>query len=134
MQKYASHIWVLQCMLVTLSVQHRTYSIRFHENRHSFSQCFGSVKFWYGSGPQIPYHWITDPDPDTTVLDSQLLSICHKKLFFFFSQYLIPITYSRYIYSTSVFKDNKYFRSQNPVEINLFSSCNRKIFKNFFKT
>jgi len=27
-------------------------------------QCSGSVTFWYGSGSEDPYSWLTDPDAD----------------------------------------------------------------------
>jgi hypothetical protein len=29
----------------------------------SRKQCWGSVTFWYGSGSEDPYLWLTDPDP-----------------------------------------------------------------------
>jgi hypothetical protein len=32
-----------------------------------YSQCCGSMKFWYGSGSADPYLWLMDPDPDPVI-------------------------------------------------------------------
>jgi hypothetical protein len=38
-------------------------------SRSGYSQCCGSVTFWYGSGFADPCLWPMDPDPDIFVLD-----------------------------------------------------------------
>ncbi len=45
-----------------------------------FSQCCGSMTFWYGSGSADPCLWLMDPDPAIFVIDLQDAS---KKLIFF---------------------------------------------------
>ncbi len=55
----------------------------------SFSQCSGSVTFWYGFGSADTYLWLTDPDPAIFVSDLQ--DATKKMLFYFFAYVFLKV-------------------------------------------
>jgi hypothetical protein len=54
------------------------------QKKVTFKQCYGSMKFLYGSGSADPYIRLMDPDPELAIFVSDLEDI-NKKLFCFLS-------------------------------------------------
>jgi hypothetical protein len=91
-------------------------------------QCYGSMKFWYGSGSADPYLRLMDPDPDPAILISDL----QTAIIFFSLGFLLLLFESTF---TSFFKDKKAKRSHKTVGMKVFLTIRILLFSSLtFKT